>query len=102
MCSAWRFCLSVYLRLSPCGMRASHPLWVASQVPLWGQTPVRPHPLPAQGSDTPPTPPLFGVGCATMKKLGLICLGLASATAPALAQTPRTHDLTLTPEHVHW
>jgi len=37
-----------------------------------------------------------------MKKLGLICLGLASATAPALAQTPRTHDLTLTPEHVHW
>ena len=37
-----------------------------------------------------------------MKTLCLICLGLASASAAALAQPPRTHDLTLTPEHVHW
>ena len=37
-----------------------------------------------------------------MKKLGLICSGLAIASAPAFAQAPKTHELTLTPEHVHW
>jgi acetamidase/formamidase len=37
-----------------------------------------------------------------MKTLGLICSGLAIASAPALAQAPKTHELTLTPEHVHW
>ena len=37
-----------------------------------------------------------------MKKLGLICGGLAIASAPAFSQAPKTHELTLTPEHVHW
>jgi acetamidase/formamidase len=37
-----------------------------------------------------------------MTRFGLICLGLAAASAAAFAQAPRTHDLTLTPEHVHW
>ena len=37
-----------------------------------------------------------------MKKLGLICSGLAIVFAPAFAQAPKTHELTLTPEHVHW
>ena len=37
-----------------------------------------------------------------MERLFLACLGLAAASAAATAQAPRTHDLTLTPEHVHW
>jgi acetamidase/formamidase len=37
-----------------------------------------------------------------MKRLALVCLALAAASAAAMAQAPRTHDLTLTPEHVHW
>jgi hypothetical protein len=37
-----------------------------------------------------------------MKTLGLICGGLALAPAMLIAQAPRTHELTLTPEHVHW
>jgi acetamidase/formamidase len=37
-----------------------------------------------------------------MKKLGLICGGLTLASAATFSQTPRTHELTLTPEHVHW
>ena len=37
-----------------------------------------------------------------MKRFSLICLCLAAASAAAVAQAPRTHDLTLTPEHVHW
>ena len=37
-----------------------------------------------------------------MKKLGLICSGLAIVFAPAFGQAPKTHELTLTPEHVHW
>ena len=37
-----------------------------------------------------------------MKTLGLICGGMALAPAMLIAQAPRTHDLTLTPEHVHW
>ena len=36
-----------------------------------------------------------------MKIPGLICGGLLAA-AIASSQTPRTHELTLTPEHVHW
>jgi acetamidase/formamidase len=37
-----------------------------------------------------------------MKTLGLICAGLALAPAMVSSQAPRTHELTLTPEHVHW
>src|SRR4029453_9910032 len=37
-----------------------------------------------------------------MTRFTLICLGLAAASAAAVVQAPRTHDLTLTPEHVHW
>src|SRR5215212_648815 len=37
-----------------------------------------------------------------MTRFGPICLGLVAASAAAAAQAPRTHDLTLTPEHVHW
>jgi acetamidase/formamidase len=37
-----------------------------------------------------------------MKKLGLICGGLAMASAIGFAQASRIHELTLTPEHVHW
>jgi acetamidase/formamidase len=37
-----------------------------------------------------------------MTRFSLICLGLAAASTALLAQAPRTHDLTLTPEHVHW
>ena len=37
-----------------------------------------------------------------MKNLGLICGGLAIAPAILFSQAPRTHELTLTPEHVHW
>ena len=37
-----------------------------------------------------------------MKTLGLICGALAIAPAMLISQAPRTHDLTLTPEHVHW
>jgi acetamidase/formamidase len=37
-----------------------------------------------------------------MKRLVLACLGLTAASVATIAQTPRTHDLKLTPEHVHW
>jgi len=37
-----------------------------------------------------------------MNRLGLISVGLAMAPAILGSQAPRTHDLTLTPEHVHW
>jgi len=37
-----------------------------------------------------------------MKTLGLICGGMALAPALLISQAPRTHELTLTPEHVHW
>jgi acetamidase/formamidase len=37
-----------------------------------------------------------------MKKLALTCLAGATSFAPAFSQAPRTHELTLTPEHVHW
>jgi acetamidase/formamidase len=37
-----------------------------------------------------------------MKKLGLICGGLTMASAMAFSQTPRSHELNLTPDHVHW
>src|SRR5258705_444568 len=37
-----------------------------------------------------------------MKTLGLICGGLALAPGMLCSQAPRTHELTLTPEHVHW
>jgi len=37
-----------------------------------------------------------------MNKLGLIGGGLALAPAMLISQAPRTHELTLTPEHVHW
>ena len=36
-----------------------------------------------------------------MKTLGLICGGLALAPA-MLSSQARTHELALTPEHVHW
>jgi acetamidase/formamidase len=37
-----------------------------------------------------------------MKMLGLIWGGLAIAPAILSSQAPRTHELTLTPDHVHW
>jgi acetamidase/formamidase len=37
-----------------------------------------------------------------MKRLVLVCLGLMAVSIAATAQAQRTHDLTLTPEHVHW
>jgi acetamidase/formamidase len=37
-----------------------------------------------------------------MKRLVLACLGLTAASVATIAQTPRAHDLKLTPEHVHW
>jgi acetamidase/formamidase len=37
-----------------------------------------------------------------MKMLGLIWSGLAIAPAILFSQAPGTHELTLTPEHVHW
>jgi acetamidase/formamidase len=37
-----------------------------------------------------------------MRRLASLCLFLLAASQAASAQQPRTHDLTLTPEHVHW
>jgi acetamidase/formamidase len=37
-----------------------------------------------------------------MKTLLLASVALAAGSAAAVAQGPRVHDLTLTPEHVHW
>jgi acetamidase/formamidase len=37
-----------------------------------------------------------------MKTLGPICALLAMLSADAFSQAPRTHELTLTPDHVHW
>jgi acetamidase/formamidase len=37
-----------------------------------------------------------------MKKLIAMVGALGLMSAPAAAQAPRTHELTLTPEHVHW
>ena len=37
-----------------------------------------------------------------MRRALLIALILLTAGATAWTQQPRTHDLTLTPEHVHW
>jgi acetamidase/formamidase len=37
-----------------------------------------------------------------MRRLASLCLFLLAAALATSAQQPRTHDLTLTPEHVHW
>ena len=37
-----------------------------------------------------------------MRRLASLCVFLLAAAQVASAQQPRTHDLTLTPEHVHW
>ena len=38
----------------------------------------------------------------TARRLATVALVVGLSSAAPLSQTPRTHDLTLTPEHVHW